>query len=489
MKNFYITTAIAYVNAPPHVGFALELCHADAIARWRRLWGDTVLYLTGTDEHGQKIQKAADAAGKAPDVFVDEISEHFRTLTRKLNISNDDFIRTSDAKRHWPGASLLWKTLSQKGALYKKDYEGLYCDGCEAFKAPSDLVDGVCPDHKRAPEIIKEENYFFKLSEYETKLNALYEEGAIRIVPDHRRSEVLNFIRQGLEDISFSRPRKDLSWGIPVPDDDSHTMYVWADALVNYISALGFGGADTERFRTFWPADVHVIGKDILRFHAIIWPAMLLAAGLPLPKNILVHGHIQSGGQKMSKSLGNVIDPFELISRYGADAVRYFLLKEIPATEDGDMTAERMGEVYSSELANGLGNLVARVTTIAEKHGSEHAFVPEAFGDIIADAWRAYEDAMGSYNFSETLQRVYALVREGNLYVERERPWEEDNWKRSIPNLLYLIANVSWMAQPFIPETAGKIFAQLGIDTASKESWGGKTFRIRRGEPLFPRVQ
>ena len=489
MSKFYLTTSIAYVNAPPHVGFALELCQGDVIARYRKLLGSDVYYLTGTDEHGQKIAKAAEATGKDPAEFVDHISESFRALTSALNISNNDFIRTSDKNKHWPGASEMWRALSDSGTLYKKDYNGLYCEGCEAFKALSDLTDGMCSDHKKKPEIIKEENYFFRLSDYQDKLLRLYEEGVIKIIPEHRQNEVNNFIKQGLEDVSFSRPRKDLPWGIPVPGDEDHTIYVWADALVNYISALGYGRGDSELFNKFWPADLHIIGKDILRFHAIIWPAMLLAAELLLPKSILVHGHIQSGGQKMSKSLGNVIDPFELIDKYGADAVRYFLLKEIPTTQDGDMTKERMADIYSSELANGLGNLVARVAAIAEKKFDEITVSNSIFKKNVEAIWKKYTENIENYKFNDALQNVFSLVREGNTYIDREKPWEGDNAKNVIPNVVYLIINIGWLLMPFMPDTAEKILKQYGVDINDGKAWEKQKPHVVKGEALFPRVQ
>src|SRR3989338_1078746 len=488
MNKFYLTTSIAYVNAPPHVGFALELAQGDVIARYRKLLGSDVYYLTGTDEHGQKIAKAAEATGKDPAEFVDHISESFRALTKDLNISNNDFIRKSDKNKHWPGASEMWRALSDSGTLYKKDYDGLYCEGCEAFKALSDLTDGMCPDHKKKPEIIKEENYFFRLSDYQDKLLKLYEEGVIKIIPEHRQNEVNNFIKQGLEDVSFSRPRKDLPWGIPVPGDEDHTIYVWADALVNYISALGYGRGDSELFNKFWPADLHIIGKDILRFHAIIWPAMLFSAELPLPKSILVHGHIQSGGQKMSKSLGNVIDPFELINKYGADAVRYFLIKEIPTTEDGDMTKERMADIYSSELANGLGNLVARVAAIAEKNFTEIIVSDDIFKEKTELVWQKYAENIENYKLNDALQNVFSLVREGNTYIDREKPWEGDNAKNVIPNIVYLIINIGWLLMPFMPDTAEKILKQYGVDINDGKSWEKEKLHIIKGESLFPRV-
>ncbi len=364
MKNqFYITTSIAYTNAPPHIGFALELIQADVLARHHRILAEDVFFLTGTDEHGVKIVKAAEKSGKSPKEFTDEISAKFRELASSLNISNNDFIRTTDQARHWPIVQKCWSKLKKNGDIYKKNYKGLYCVGCEAFITQKDLVDGKCRIHLKEPEEVNEENYFFKLSKYSDEIKELIEKDEVKIIPQEKKNEMLSFIkaslpagRQGLEDVSFSRPSKDLKWGIPVPGDDSQTIYVWADALVNYLLP-----------EKYWPADIHCLGKDILRFHATIWLGMLLSLKLPLPKSIFVHGFITSDGQKMSKSLGNVVSPFELIEKYGADAVRYFLLREIPSTEDGDFTIEKFENRYNADLASGLGNLVARVITLAYK--------------------------------------------------------------------------------------------------------------------------
>ncbi|MEK7178237.1 MAG: methionine--tRNA ligase, partial [Patescibacteria group bacterium] len=358
MGKFYVTTSIPYVNAEPHIGFALEIIQADVLARYRRHKGDDVFFLTGTDEHGVKIVRAAKAAGKTSQDFVNGVTKKFKDLKKILNLSGDDFIRTSDRKRHWPGAQKLWFKLYDAGKLYKKSYRGLYCVGHEAFITEKDLVNGKCRDHQEEPEIIEEENWFFKLSDYTNKIKEKIKSDELLVMPKSRKNEILSLINEGLEDISFSRPRKDLSWGIPVPNDSKHTMYVWCDALSNYITAIGYAD-DEKKFKKWWPANVQVIGKDILRFHAAIWPGMLLAAKLPLPKTIFVHGFITVGGEKMSKTIGNVIDPFEVVKKYGADALRYYLLREIPSGEDGDFTYEKFEERYNADLAKGLGNLVA----------------------------------------------------------------------------------------------------------------------------------
>ena len=385
-KKFYIATSIAYTNALPHVGFALELVQADVLARYHRDLGDDTFFLTGTDEHGRKVAEAAEKLGKTPKDFTDELSDKFRGLTKALNVSNDDFIRTTDRTRHWPAVKDFWLELKEKGDIYKKKYQGLYCVGCEAFITKKDLKDGKCGIHQKEPEVVEEENYFFRLSKYSKEIERIIKTDKIRIIPPARGNEMLAFMRQGLEDVSFSRPSKDLSWGIPVPGDETQTIYVWADALINY-----FSGAPGR-----WPADLHCVGKDIFKFHSLIWPGMLLSLGLPLPKAILVHGFITVAGQKMSKSLGNVVDPFELIEKYGADAARYFLLREIPPTEDGDFTIGKFEQRYNADLASGLGNLVARGITLSSKFQIPNKFQIQIYkklsirlGRIAKRHWRS----------------------------------------------------------------------------------------------------
>lgn len=495
MGKFYITTSIAYVNAPPHIGYALELVQADVLARWKRLKGDDIFFLTGTDEHGRKIVEAAEAAGKPVERFVDETAAKFKELAKVLNISNNDFVRTTDRKRHWPAVEKMWRKLLSKGDIYKANYKGLYCVGHEAFMKPSELKDGKCPIHLKEPQKIEEENYFFRLSRYASELESIIRTEEFKIIPAGRKNEILSFIAEGLEDVSFSRPAKDLSWGVPVPDDPTHTMYVWCDALVNYISIIGFA-RDSENFKKYWPADIHVIGKDILRFHALIWPAMLLSAGLPLSKNLFVHGFITSGGQKMSKTLGNVIDPFEVIKKYGAEATRYYLLREIPPTEDGDFTFEKFEERYNADLANGLGNLVARVLTLAEKRTSNNADlkISADVQEIIDWTWKNYEKTLDEMKFNETLETVWRLIGFCDEYVDKHKPWEllkveekQREFEQIIFNLLNALANIAWMLEPFMPQTADKIFEQLGIEKTAKDEWDNK-FAIKKQPPLFPRI-
>lgn len=487
-KKFYITTSIAYTNAFPHIGFALELIQADVIARYHRLLDDDVFFLTGTDEHGTKIARAAKEEGKDPKEFVDEISNRFRELTKTLNISNSDFIRTTDRKKHWPVVEKVWKELEANGDIYKKKYKGFYCAGCEAFITEKDLVDGRCPNHQKKPELVEEENYFFRLSKYSDKIKEKIEKDELRIIPETRKNEVLSLIKQGLEDVSFSRSREKLKWGIEVPGDPSQTIYVWADALVNYISVLGY--KSNEKFKKYWPADVHCLGKDILKFHALIWPAILLSLGLKLPKVIFVHGYLTSGGQKMSKSLGNVVDPFNLVEKYGTDAVRYFLLREIPSTEDGDFTYEKFEARYNSDLASGLGNLVARLTTMAEK--IEKTEFEKDKKDIekyphIKKANKEWERALEEFKFNEALKSTWDLVSFCDKQIDKEKPWEKkENSAEVLRLLLGTLLRVAYNLKPFLPETSKEILSRVKISGSSdKKSW---EFKIKKGKPLFPRI-
>lgn len=486
-NKFYITTAIAYTNAEPHIGFALELLQADVLARYHRLLDEQTYFLTGTDEHGSKVAKAAEKAGKDPQQFVDELSERFKKLTAVLNISNDDFIRTSDRVRHWPTAEKIWKQIYEKGDLYKKDYEGLYCVGHEAFIKKSELVDGACPLHKTEPEKVKEENWFFKLSKYRKEIKEKIEKDELKIVPATTKKEILNLLDDA-EDVSFSRPSKDLKWGIPVPDDPEQTMYVWVDALSNYISALGYV-ENSELYKNFWPADVHLIGKDILRFHAMIWPAILLSVGLELPKAIYVHGFVTADGEKMSKSIGNVVDPFKLIEKYGVDVVRHFLLREIPSDDDGDFSEKKLIDRYNGDLANGLGNLVQRVVTLIED---------KLDGEIVyKDNQRAvkYEDfykAVENFKLHEALGEVWKIVTKANQYVDERKPWVQikdnpEDFLETINNLVGLIHDIAWLLQPFLPETSKKIFEIFG-DNGQKEIPDGYKFLVKKSEPIFPRL-
>ncbi|MDP3697705.1 MAG: methionine--tRNA ligase [Candidatus Taylorbacteria bacterium] len=497
MKNkFYITTAIIYTNGPPHAGFAFELIQADVLARYHRLLGDDTFFLTGTDEHGSTVVKAAKKSGVEPQIFVDKIAKQVKELTLILNISNDDFIRTSDQKRHWPTAMKIWQLIEQNNDLYKKKYKGLYCVGHESFIKKTDLVDGVCPLHQTEPEEIEEENYFFKLSKYKKEIKIKIESDELKIVPATRKTEILNLIEDA-EDVSFSRPKSVLKWGIPVPNDPEQTQYVWTDALTNYLSALGYADNDA-RFKKYWPADVHLIGKDILRFHALYFPAMLMSVGLELPKSIYVHGFITVEGQKMSKTVGNVIDPFELVKKYGTDVVRYFLLREIPSGEDGDFSYKKLEERYNGDLANGLGNLVQRTITLIENNLTgeliyKPALIEKEVKNKIDELFKEYVKNIDNFLLHEALGRTWDLVGFANKYIDDKKPWaavkhDEAEFLAIMNNALYILYNIAWMLVPFLPETADKIFTTLGADRDVKTLENYK-FRVIKGEGLFPRLE
>ncbi len=523
-KKFYITTSIAYTNALPHIGFALELVQADVLARYHRFLGEDVFFLTGTDEHGFKIAEAAEKEGKKPEVFVKEISDKFEKLTKILNISNSDFIRTTDEKRHWPVVGEVWKKLEEKGDIELRDYEGWYCKGCEAFITRRKEEKGNCINHPNIKlELVQEKNYFFKLSKYSEKIRELIKSDQLKIVPEARKNEILSIINQGIEDISFSRSRKKFKWGIPVPrDEEEQTIYVWADALTNYISALGYPGA--KEFKKYWPADVQCVGKDILKFHALIWPAMLLSLELELPKNLFVHGFITADGQKMSKSLGNVIDPFGLVKKYGTDAVRYFLLREIPPTEDGDFTIEKFIERYNADLANGIGNLTARTLTMAEnywrgeipkniKNNTETLSLGNINGMYIANFQNEIDikfnnslKALANYFFYTSLSEAITAVFICDSYIEQHKLYRATDFtdkteKRDaiLHNTLEGIRHIAWMLLPLLPKTADIIFEQIGLDPNEEKNksleeaikWGGLKpgAKIKKGSPLFPKIK
>ena len=477
MNKFYITTAIAYVNAAPHIGFALELCQADALARYNRIQNKDVYFLTGTDEHGTKIEQTAREQGMSPQELADKNSALVKELGTKLEISNNDYVRTT-SEIHKRGAQKFWSLIRHK--IYEKEYEGLYCVGCESFIPEKDLVDGMCVLHKKAPQKLKEKNYFFKLSEYSEEIKKKILSNEILIKPESRRNEFLSLLEEGLQDVSFSRPKKSLSWGIDVPDDNDQVMYVWCDALTNYISALGFAD-DDEKVAKYWPANVHLIGKDIIRFHAGIWIGMLMAAELPLPKAIYVHGFVTSEGQKMSKSLGNVVDPFGMLEHWGADPLRYYLLREIPTGDDGDFSKARFETIYKDELANTIGNLVSRVTMMVVKYfDGEHPKSTHAESNELLDKqWKSYHHAMTNFNIKVAIESMLEVARFANFYVEQNKPWElaktdKERLSEVLGTLLKLCKEVGQMLQPIIPSTAEKILAQVAGD------------KVVKGEPMFP---
>lgn len=476
MSKFYLTNAIAYVNAGPHMGHALELCEGDALTRYKRLKGDDVFFLIGTDEHGTKIEQVAKNEGISPKELADKNSVLFVNLAKMLDLKNDGFVRTTD-DLHKRGAQKFWELI--KDDLEEREYEGKYCTGCEAFVLDKDLVDGMCAIHKKAPEILREKNIFFKLSKYSEEIKQKVESGELKILPESRRNEFLNVLKDGLLDTSFSRPKSTLSWGIPVPGREDQVMYVWCDALTNYITALGFAD-DAEAFKKYWPADVHLIGKDIIRFHAGVWIGMLLSAKMPLPKAIYVHGFVTSEGQKMSKSLGNTVDPVELINKYGMNPVRYYLLREIPSDNDGDFSMERFNALYKDELQNTIGNLVRRVLTIAVKNFEGRVPVGNTeVDDEIKIAEKNYQDSFNQFKIKEALEAMIALGRYANLYVDNNKPWElakTDKVRLEIVlgNLIKICRSIGVMFEPILPDISQKILAQVGED------------KLIALEPLFP---
>jgi methionyl-tRNA synthetase len=474
MKKTYITTSIAYTNAPAHVGHALELIQADVIARHQRSLGKEVFFLTGTDEHGIKIARKAQEQNKDVQEFCDEISNQFRKLAKELNVSNDDFIRTTDKEKHWPGVFEIWQKMEEKGDIYQQDYHGLYCVGCEAFIMEKDLVDGQCPYHDKKPEKVQEKNYFFRLSKYSDQIKKAIEDNSIEIIPESRKKEILSFLKKGLNDVSFSRPKEKVSWGIPVPGDQTQSIYCWADALTNYVSAIGYGRNDD--YLNYWPADIHFIGKDISKFHALIWPGILLSAGLSLPKKIFIHGFLTVNGKKMSKSLGNVVDPFDLINQYKADAVRYYFLSEVSPTEDGDYSEEKFKDKYNAELAGGIGNLVARTITLAEKIEIKENFeIKERVVQEVEKVQKRKKELLEDFKFNSCLAEIQSLVKFSDQLIEENKPWQEEREDRAeiVFNLLFILENLASLLDPFMPETSAQILEQ----TKTKEK-----------KVLFPRV-
>jgi methionyl-tRNA synthetase len=454
--KYYVTTSIPYVNADPHIGHAMEFVYADVLARYARQQGKQVIFSTGTDEHGGKIAEKAAEKGITPKAFTDEVSAVFRSLGKLLNISNDRFIRTTDTG-HEQRAQLIWKALQKD--IYKNKYVGWYCTGDEAFFTESVVKEnnGVCPAHNRPYEKVEEENYFFRLSAYAPKIQEAIETNAFLIVPATRRQEILNVIKEGLEDMSISRPTGKITWGIPVPGDNTQVMYVWFEALMNYITVLGY--PEHPDFKTFWPADAQIIGKDILRFHAAVWPGILFALGLPLPKMLYVHGFVTAEGQKMSKTLGNVVHPQQVVEQYGADVFRYYILRHIPSYDDGDFSWERLLGVYNAELANELGNVVQRTAAMVTQYQSGIiGHIPEPPHDRAQ-----YDEALSLCRFDRALDHVWSRIRGLNQYIDEQKPWEirktgDEAHLREV--LAYQVSNILEVAEllaPFMPQTAEKI--------------------------------
>ena len=474
------------MNDKPHLGHALEKIQADVLARYHRLKGDEVFFLTGTDEHGAKIVRAAQKAGKDPQEFVNDISEKFQFLKDALNLSYDDFIRTSDKERHWPGAEKMWKALREAGALYEKNYKGLYCVGHEAFITEKELVDGKCPDHGKEPEMVEEKNWFFKLSKYAKEIAEKIKSGELQIIPEGRRNEILSFLEGEVNDVSFSRSIKNLEWGIPVPDDPEQVMYVWCDALTSYISALGYGR--NEDYKKWWPADVQVLGKDILRFHAAIWPAMLMAAKLPLPKQLFVHGFITVDGKKMSKTIGNVVDPVEFIEKLvekgvpresAIDAFRYYLLREIPSTEDGDFSEEKFIERYNADLANGLGNLVSRILQMASQYLDKSIDVPNQKNIFDISLGGVVRKRLDAFELDRAMFALWSWIKDSDRLIDEQKPFEaiKTNKQAAEKQLVYLLtdlAKIALVLRPFMPHTSEKIINAI--------------VENKKPENLFPRI-
>jgi len=472
-RKFYITAAIPYVNAKPHIGHALEIVQTDTIARYHRLLGEEVVSLSGGDENALKNVQAAEKVGAPIQEFIDQNNQLFIELTRKLNAEYDIWQKGSDKEKHYPASQKLWELCAKNGDIYKKSYKGLYCVGCETFYTTDELNEnGECFEHpgKKLDEV-SEENYFFKLSAYQEQLVKLIEDDTLEIVPEFRKNEVLTFVKGGLNDLSISRSNERAkNWGVPVPGDSAQRIYVWFDALNIYQSGVGFGW-DEKKYKKWWPADVHVIGKGITRFHAVYWPAFLLSAGLRLPKKVFIHGYYTVNGQKMSKTTGNVYDPVPLLEKYGADPLRYFCLAKTPPFEDGDFSEERFKEVYNADLANGLGNLVSRVAKLCQTSGFE--FPVQEVG-----LYKEVEEKLNGFRFDEALGFLWDVIRKTDRLIEQEKPWalKGDGLKEVLGKLVLQVRLAGCNLQPFLPETAERVIEQFN---------GGK---IVGGLPLFPRI-
>jgi len=511
-KKYYITTPIYYPSDKLHIGHSYTTVAADAMARYKRLKGYDVMFLTGTDEHGQKIQRKAQERGVSPKQYVDEIVSGIKELWKLMKISNDRFIRTTDPS-HQATVQKIFKKLYDQGDIYKSEYEGWYCTPCESFWTKTQLVDGKCPDCGREVELTREESYFFRLSKYQDRLIKHIEENPDFIQPVSRQNEMINnFLKPGLEDLCVSRTT--FNWGVPVSFDDKHVVYVWIDALSNYISALGYLSEDDSDYRKYWPADVHLVGKEIVRFHTIIWPAMLMALGEPLPKQVFGHGWLLLEGGKMSKSKGNVVDPVILVNKYGVDAIRYFLLREVPFGSDGIFSNEALINRINSDLANDLGNLVSRTVTMIDKYfgGSLPSIVQHGIYDYDEDLKNTLgslcskvEEYMDKLQFSSALTEIWKAIGRTNKYIDETMPWvlaKDTSNNARLAEVLYNLAEslriVSILLEPFMPETPQKIWEQLGIDFEDRRftkwdlagQWGiyPAGINVKKGDVLFPRI-
>jgi len=490
-KKIYITTAIPYVNANPHIGHVLEFVQADCVSRYERLLGNEVFFVSGTDENSLKNVLAAEKAGVSIQDWVNKQSDIFYSLKDAYNISFDDFIRTTQP-RHIEGAKKLW--LASQEDIYKGVYEGLYCVGCEDFYKEEELVDGLCPDHKTKPEIVKEENYFFRLSKYQKQLEEIYQNNQLEIFPLSRKGEISNFLKEGLRDFSVSRSQSRAhNWGISAPNDPAQVIYVWFDALCNYISVLGYA-KNSPMFRAWWEDESteirHFIGKDITKFHCLYWPAMLLSAKLRLPSKIIIHGFITIEGEKISKSLGNVIDPFELRKEFEADVLRYYMLREFSLAQDGDFNRAMILERYNKELANGLGNLLSRTITLIEKNGSSIKPEFNLLNSSIQEAWQKYHEAFSEFKLNSAADSFLQLIAKADAFINEKQIWKIDDKEelnKALSSLWLALANLAFLVEPFMPESCQKIKESLGIQKLSKEDWGKTIFKIKKMPPLFPR--
>ena len=480
MTKFFITSAIPYVNAKPHIGHALEYFQADVIRRYHQIIGDDTLLLSGADENALKNVQAAEKEGVPIKEFLARNSEVFRKAYEDLGVHLDVFQKGSDEKKHWPGVQKLWKLCQKAGDIYKKSYKGLYCVGCESFKTEEELTNGLCSIHLKKPEEVEEENYFFRLSKYQDKLLKIIESDELKISPENKKNETLSFIKGGLEDFSVSRSKKRARGvGVPVPGNREQIIYVWFDALTIYMTGVGFGW-DEKKWKKWWPADLHIIGKDINRFHTVYWPAMLLSAKLALPREVLVHSFVNVKGEKMSKTVGNVIDPFELVKKYGLEPLRYYLLSQIPIGTDGDFSEERFKEVYNAGLANGLGNLIARGAKLCETSGYSQPTSENKTSSHLIDI-EEYSKNLEEFKFNDALSFVWKKITSLDKFINDEKPWKllKTNSQKLKPVLAHAIDQIQEIAvllEPFLPETAEKIEEQF------------KGPKIVSAKPLFPRI-